>query len=101
MKKVTCSSCRFYMKELNRCGWHGADCRDAEGERWCDKLKPPTVFDRITRSPEALAVEFVEMMYDRVYGEDRYYSTLTGEFYNNYEEAVASTIEELKEVQDE
>ncbi|MBO7330017.1 MAG: hypothetical protein J6W00_14745 [Lentisphaeria bacterium] len=55
MKKVTCSACRFYMKELNRCGWHGADCHNADGERWCDKFKQPTLFDRITASPEVLA----------------------------------------------
>jgi hypothetical protein len=57
-----------------------------------------TLFDRITASPEALAVEFVGMMYDRVSGEDRYYSMLTGDFYNSYEEAIAATVEKLKEV---
>ena len=61
--------------------------------------KPPkTVFDRITSSPEVLAPEFVGMMYDRVSGEDRYYSMLTGEFYNSYEEAIAATLKKLKEV---
>lgn len=38
------------------------------------------------------------MMYDRVSGEDRYYSMLTGEFYNNYDEAIAATMAKLKEV---
>ena len=57
-----------------------------------------TIFSRITQSPEVLAVEFVGMMYDRVSGEDRYYSMLTGEFYNSYEEALAATVTKLKEV---
>lgn len=45
-----------------------------------------------------LASEFVGMMYDRVSGEDRYYSMLIGEFYDSYEEAIAATVAKLKEV---
>jgi hypothetical protein len=45
-----------------------------------------------------LAEEFVEMMYDRVAGDYRYYSMLTGEFYNSREEAIAATVAKLKEV---
>jgi hypothetical protein len=59
----------------------------------------PTLFARITASPEVLAPEFVEMMYDRVSGDYRYYSVLTGEFYNSREEAIAATLEKLKEVE--
>lgn len=62
-----------------------------------DKSKP-TLFDRITKSIDTLAVEFVGMMYDRVSGEYRYYSMLTGEFYNSYEEAHAATVARLKEM---
>jgi hypothetical protein len=57
-----------------------------------------TVFDRITKSIDTLAVEFVGMMYDRVSGEDRYYSMLTGDFYNSYNEAIAATVAKQKEV---
>lgn len=39
------------------------------------------------------------MMYDRVSCEDRYYSMLTGEFHNSYEEAIAATVARLKEVE--
>lgn len=60
---------------------------------------PKTLFERITASTEALAPEFVEMMYDRVAGDYRYYSMLTGEFYNNREEAIAATIEKLNEIE--
>ena len=57
-----------------------------------------TLFDRITQSEETLAVEFAEMMYDRVSGEYRYYSMLTAEFYSDYSEAIAATVAKLKEV---
>lgn len=69
------------------CGHTGCDFEDA------------TLFDRITRSPEVLAPEFVEMMYDRVAGDYRYYSMLTGEFYNSRDEAIAATVNKLKEVE--
>ena len=59
----------------------------------------PTFFDTITASPEVLAPEFVEMMYDRVAGDYRYYSMLTGEFYDSREEAIAATVARLKEVE--
>lgn len=59
-----------------------------------------SVFNQITQSPEVLAEEFVEMMYDRVAGDYRYYSMLTGEFYNSREEAIAATVEKLNEVCD-
>jgi hypothetical protein len=64
-----------------------------------DKFTQPTIFDRITASPEVLAPEFVEMMYDRVAGDYRYYSMLTGEFYNSKEEALAATVAKLNEVE--
>jgi hypothetical protein len=59
--------------------------------------KNKTLFKKITSSPEVLAEEFVEMMYDRVAGDYRYYSMLTGEFYNSREEAIVATVEKLKE----
>ena len=107
MKKVTCSACRFYMKELNRCGYHGADCLNADGERWCDKYKKPTLFDRITQSPEVLAENIVY--------EEREYSVLTEDgigaifpggytsaildlSYGTKPEAIAATVAKLKEV---
>lgn len=99
MKKVTCSACRFYMKELNRCGWHGANCHNADGERWCDKFKPPTIFDRITSSPEVLAPLLVS---DDEWG---FHSSITEEgereeigAYDTEEEAIAATVARLKEV---
>ena len=71
-----------------KCGKQGRD------DHFSDR---PTVFNRITVSPEVLAEEFVGMMYDRVSGEDKYYSMLTGEFYGEYVEAITATVAKLKE----
>ena len=75
-------------------------CPDCQ-HRWKigESQPKPTVFDTITVSPEVLAEEFVEMMYDRVAGDYRYYSMLTGEFYNSRAEAIAATVAKLKEVE--
>jgi hypothetical protein len=60
-----------------------------------------TVFDRITQSEDTLAEEFVDMMYDRVAGEYRYYSMLTGDFYNSRADAITATVDRLKGLEDE
>lgn len=61
--------------------------------------KKPTLFDRITTSPEVLAEEFVEKTYDRIEVEYRYYSMLTGDFYDTEAEAIAATVAKLKKVE--
>ena len=102
MKKVTCSACRFYMKELNRCGYHGASCHNADGERWCDKFKKPTVFDKITESHEVLAEKLVYKRIDSYYCSSgsvvRWTSTISDWEYDTKEEAIAATVAKLKEV---
>jgi hypothetical protein len=97
MSKRTCKDCRNRFSDEGTCPvrFGVSDTDDATN---CDTFEPITVFDRITASPEVLAVEFVGMMYDRVSGEDRYYSMFTGEFYNSYAEAIAATVAKLKEV---
>ena len=57
-----------------------------------------TVFQRITESEETLATELVEKTYDRIEDEYRYYSMLTGDFYDTEAEAIAATVKKLKEV---
>ena len=89
MSKLKCPKCRSEYLGVRTdnyclsCGWNNY-----------------TVFHEITASPEVLAEEFVEMMYDRVAGDYRYYSMLTGEFYNSREEAIAATVAKLMEVCD-
>jgi hypothetical protein len=58
-----------------------------------------TVFHHITASPEVLAEKFIGLIFDhRFTSKYRYYSMLTGEFYNSREEAHAATVAKLKEV---
>jgi hypothetical protein len=67
----------------------------------------PTLFNRITQSPEVLAEEFVEP-YTR-WGEDGYLETLwrsnfrelSGMLFDTKEEALAETVARLKEVYSE
>lgn len=94
---IMCSECK--MCDGDRCNYFDNDS-DRESTIACILFEPKhsTIFDRITSSPEVLAEEFVEMMYDRVAGDYRYYSVLTGEFYNNRDEAIAATVAKLKEV---
>lgn len=99
MSKRTCKDCRNRFSDEGTCPvrFGVSDTDDATN---CDTFEPITVFHSITSSPEVLAPEFVEMMYDRVAGDYRYYSILTGEFYNSREEAIAATVAKLKEVCD-
>ena len=96
-------------KMSKKCIWCGCEvnpglagkgyyCPHCDEDLTEDGVNDMTVFDRITQSEETLAVEFVGMMYDRVSGNDRYYSMLTGEFYNDYAEALEATVAKLKEV---
>jgi hypothetical protein len=102
MSKMICNICGS--DRIVEDGYYGgttfAECEICNANGDIDFIAHyETLFDRITASPEVLAEEFVEMMYDRVAGDYRYYSMLTGEFYNSREEAIAATIEKLKEVE--
>lgn len=100
MSDIMCNECKRCEGDL--CTYFD-NYSDRESTIACILFEPkkPTLFDRITASPEVLAGEFVEMMYDRVAGDYRYYSMLTGEFYNSREEAISVTVAKLKEVCDE
>lgn len=79
-----CGSGYFGVREDDTClscGWHCV-----------------TVFDRITQSPEVLAKEFCEEMFSCFDNGFRWFSMLTGEFYNSKPEAIAATVAKLKEV---
>lgn len=76
---------------------HCIDCR----HRWKIGESQPkqTLFDRITQSPEMLAPKFIGLIFDHIFtSKYRYYSMLTGEFYNSESEAIATTVAKLKEV---
>lgn len=105
---MSCRDCKWCNDTITRKG----DVRcthPASPWQWCAidiscrrfTAKPLTLFDSITASPEVLAVEFVGMSFDRVSQEYRYYSMLTGEFYDSESEAIAATVTKLQEVCDE
>lgn len=70
--------------------------------RFCAVCKhwKKTVFEQITASPEVLAKEFCEKMFSCFDNDFRWFSMLTGEFYNSKPEAIAATVAKLKEVCD-
>lgn len=59
---------------------------------WQKYKNKPTVFHRITASPEVLAPYFVFST------DGLYYSSLTGTFYKYQGRAIEATVERLKEV---
>lgn len=60
----------------------------------------PSLFYKITASPEMLAPKFIGLIFDhRFTSKYRYYSMLTGDFYNSESEAFAATVAKLKEVE--
>lgn len=54
-----------------------------------------TVFAKITASPEVLAEEFVEMMFDPQFGDYQFFSMLTYEFYETRAKAFDATLTRL------
>ena len=58
-------------------------------------------FEHITASPEVLAEKFCDTMFSCYHNAFRWYSMLTGEFYNSKPEAVAATVDKLKEIANE
>lgn len=66
------------------CGYRGSD------------FEKPTVFDRITTSPEVLADNLVYYLPEI----DKYTSEIIADFYKERAEAIAATVEKLKEVEE-
>ena len=74
-----CLTCGFFLKDKNK----------------------PTVFDRITTSPEVLAPYFVFMkavFVTNINPKQQWISTLTEEVYPTRAEALAATVAKLKEI---
>lgn len=116
-----------YLKKIEKetkcpaCGFVGVDveryCNDDHGIHWetfykCKKCgrkttntqwsvyEPPTVFEKITASPEVLAIELVYMVeYVNGFITVRKWTSNLIEFEcENFEEALAATVARLKEV---
>ena len=73
-------------------------CMNCSAMGYAEKFPEKTVFDRITTSPEVLAEEIVEIMYNHILGDSQYFSMLTYQWYTTREAAIAATVAKLKEV---
>jgi hypothetical protein len=97
---MKCFHCDHYDKHTNICDVDRNEVLNPWDDSECDYLKePPTVFQRITASPEVLAPYFVEKQPDKWDDDDYpYYSYLTKEWYATEDKAIAATVAKLKEV---
>lgn len=96
-----CGECANFDRSLSKCNKIQDDSiRENDTVICCPfyELKPPSVFDLITESPEVLAEGMVYQIYD-VDGYEWWTSTLCN--YTQWElraEAIAATVARLKEV---
>jgi hypothetical protein len=105
MNNKTCGECRYYEHPAGQCSkvieYNNCHITD----KACEYFEPknPTVFDRITASPEVLA-ENIVYTYEMAIGGSmfRVYwtSPLVENFYLDKSEAIAATVAKLKEVCD-
>jgi hypothetical protein len=83
-----CGGTSYY--RCKTCGQHGNK----------DKFTQQTVFHRITASPEVLAEKLTYWQYDPEQSRCGWTNNIiVGELYKNYHEAIAATVEKLKEVE--
>ena len=111
MSKKTCKDCLHCSIEdaseayCSGMPWHypfgGSDTvtLDKEAcEHFLERDKP-TVFDRITASPEVLAEKLTYWQYDPEQSRCGWTNNIiVGELYKNYHEAITATVAKLKEV---
>lgn len=101
-KLIICSVCGGMNIQTERRPDGDRHCLDC-GSRWKigsdQESHPPTVFARITASPEVLAEKLVYWEHDD-WGSG-WTSNLIDEVYNTESEAIAATVAKLKEVCDE
>ena len=84
-------------KEIIIDGAEYAYCPVCELYEVAEKFPEQTVFDRITQSPETLAEKLV--CHGVTSWDDEFYaSTICNEIYKTKSEAIAATVEKLKEV---
>jgi hypothetical protein len=96
-EKHTCGECTQFGDKRSRLCSH----LPAEHKACASFKSPPTVFDRITASPEMLAPYFVFLkafIVTNINPQQQWISTLTGEVYPTRAEALAATVAKLKEV---
>lgn len=103
MSKKVCSNCRFAIQDTLEmfCLFRKLHTTDGLFEN-CHCFLPKSVFHRLAQSPEVLAEKLVyrtiEMAVNRV-TYSCWKSTITEEAYRTKAEAIAATVEKLKEVE--
>lgn len=101
-KHIMCNECE--MCDGDRCTYFDNDS-DRESTLACILFEPknPTLFDRITASPEVLAGRFVYKILSMGVNRRSYIwwksSIIPDVDFTNREEALAATVEKLKEVE--
>lgn len=98
-----CEMCRNFPGEYNFCPITGRCCRDDYLYESCSDFEQkalPTLFHRITSSPEVLAEKFVYCENEEhIFSCASWRSTLLGNTsYARKGEAIAATVEKLKEI---
>jgi hypothetical protein len=99
---MKCFHCDHYDKHTNICDVDRNEVLNPWDDSECDYLKePPTVFQRITASPEVLTEKLVYRTIKIAVNRVTYScwkSTITEEAYRTKAEAIAATVARLKEV---
>lgn len=102
MSKKTCWECIHYNSAWSYCRRAKAYLHAMYDQKECPFIdEPPTVFERITASPEVLAKELVTTSYDEFKDCTVYWAWLGNgrrEAYYSKPEAISATVARLKEV---
>jgi hypothetical protein len=101
MSKI-CGECANFDRSLSKCNKIQDDSiRENDTVICCPfyELKPPTLFDRITASPEVLAEKLVYSIKIISGCEIMYSSNVLDVCYNTKEKAIRATVARLKEVE--
>lgn len=99
--KLICSKCNNLTVEYeDYCGGTSYyRCKTCNHWGSKDEFSEATLFDTITVSPEVLAPKFVYFAMEDECGRDYWGSSLLdGQFWRTEKEAIAATLEKLKEV---
>lgn len=95
---MKCYHCEHYDNKTGICECDGKVVISPESDAECDYLKePPTVFEKIIASKEALAEAVVYPDWAEYMGGDCWTSPFVG-CYHTKPEAIAATLKELEEV---
>lgn len=104
MTNRICGKCRS-RKVVDAGSYAGSSfykCEDCGQLGMCEKFPKMTIFHQITASPEVLAPHFVflkALFVTNINPQQQWISTLTEEVYPTKAEAIAATVERLKEVE--